>query len=274
MHSSVLLQLRRAGIPTAYVLTESPYDPGRETDIAPCAQVVFTNERSCVDAFRAVQPHTYYLGAAYDPERHHPSEPDESVPAHDVVFVGVGFSERIALLGGVDWSGIDLGLYGGWSLLGSRSRLRQYVRGNIIPNEMAAKLYGRAKIGLNLYRTSIGIGHHVEHIQHAESLNPRAVELAACRVFQVSDYRAEVSDVFGSAAPTARTSAELEAIIRRALADEPYRAAMAERAYECVTPASFTSRARQMVATLERVADASGFRTISRDGVGADMVRR
>ena len=44
----------------------------------------------------------------------------------------------------------------------------------------------KAKINLNLYRTSVDFEREGEHVAVAESLNPRAVELAACGCFQRS----------------------------------------------------------------------------------------
>ena len=59
-------------------------------------------------------PNTHYLPVGYDPAQHGPQMNGEA-PAHDVVFVGTGFESRVALLSQVDWSGIDLGLYGAWA---------------------------------------------------------------------------------------------------------------------------------------------------------------
>lgn len=70
VHPDVLLMLKRLGVPTAYVFTESPYDLEQEMKVAPLATVCFTNERSSVDQFRTVNPHTYYLPHAFDPSVH------------------------------------------------------------------------------------------------------------------------------------------------------------------------------------------------------------
>lgn len=149
---------------------------------------------------RPARPTIAPNGGRPQPGEH--STPD--VEAHDVVFVGTGFEERIEILSAVDWDGlgIDLGLYGNWTLLGSGNRLRRYLRAGVVSNLAATALYRRAKIGLNLYRSSMGYGRGTGHVRDAESLNPRALELAACGVFTVSDDRAEVREVFGSLVPT------------------------------------------------------------------------
>lgn len=269
VHPDVLIMLKRLGVPVAYVFTESPYDLEQELKVAPFAHVVFTNERSCVDAFREVNEHSYYLPHAYDPERHYPINlVSDQVRSHDVCFVGTGFQERIDLLAAVDWSGIDLGLYGTWNLLGSRSSLRRFVHSkDPIPNSLAHQLYCRAKVGLNLYRTSKGFGRHAERIQRAESLNPRAYELAAAGVFQVSDWRSEMLEVFRGNVAAFGSPFELGRVIRDALANDVWRETYSANAREAVKAHTFDARASLLVETLNRVARDRALRIVSKDGV-------
>lgn len=251
LHPDALILCHRLGIRVGLILTESPYDDEAQAAIVPYADVVWTNERASVDYLRRFNPETYYLPHAYDAAKHRPDLPvDETVPAHDVVFVGSGFQERIEALAAVDWSGIDLGLYGTWELLGSRHHLRRYVVSRPVRNEYTAQLYRRAKIGLNLYRTSKGFGRDAPRIEHAESLNPRALELAACGVFTVSDYRIEVEEVFGPLVPTFRTPGELERQVRRWLADDEGRGEIAARLPAAVADRSFGAMAESVVAGL------------------------
>lgn len=237
-----LILLRRLGIFTGVVLTESPYDDVHQEKRAALADVVWTTERASVEPLRRINPNTFYLRHAYDAERHRPGLMDASdAPSHDVVFVGSGFKERIALLEGVDWNGIDLGLYGTWGNLGRRSTLRQYVREGSIQNDRTAALYRRAKVGLNLYRKS------PEGRPVGESLNPRAYELAACGLFHASEHRPEVTETFGDLVPTFTTSAELESLTRRYLADESGRRTLADDLPSAVVNDSFDVRAAQIV---------------------------
>jgi glycosyltransferase involved in cell wall biosynthesis len=253
---SALMLLRMAGIPCAVMLTESPYDDEQQAQYGRLADVVFTNERTSVPYLSRFCRTVKYLPHAYDPAKHRPDLPlDESVPAHDVVFVGTGFRERRDLLAAVDWTGIDLGLYGQWDRPG---KLKPYVRGKVVPNEMAAQLYRKAKIGLNLYRTSKGWDGH-DHITHAESLNPRAVELAACGVFTISDYREEVREVFGQIVPTFRDARELGRHIRVLLSDalDPQLRVTRECLPNLVAHLTFEARAHDVVTTLQDVGWAS-----------------
>lgn len=255
LHPDILIMLKRAGLRTAIILTESPYDEPKEARVLPFVDVAWTNERTSVARLRAVNPNVHYLPHAFDPAKHTWGEQpgDEDVAAHDVCFVGTYFQERLEILSGVDWTGIDLGLYGDYKQIPSRSKLRQYIRGGIQPNARTAALYRRAQIGLNVYRTSMGFGRHQPRVTDAESLNPRALELAATGCFHVSDYRPEVEETFGGLVPTFRTAAELEQRIRAWLPATVRRAMVASQLPVAVAGHTFAARAEQIIADLARV---------------------
>jgi len=249
-----LTLLRRTGTKVALLLTESPYDDDQATSRLELCDLAWTNERSAVDSLRKINPNVFYLPHAYDPKRHRPDIQDgaDNLPQHDIAFVGTGFYERIQALEAVDWTGIDLGLYGAWNLIPSRSKLRKHLRGGNLHNRVTAALYRRAKIGLNLYRTSKGYGRGAPRITYAESLNPRALELAACGLFHISDYRAEVAEVFGSLVPTfdPQEPGALERLIRRWLADDEGRQTVADWLPKAVKGHTFDTMAAQVVADL------------------------
>jgi spore maturation protein CgeB len=243
VHPDALAIMQRAAMPVGVVFTETPYDRA-ELDVLPYVRLAWTNERAALPAFRRINRRVHYFPCAFDPERHRPGEAiGESAPAHDVVFVGSDFRERVELLLSVDWTGLDLGLYGAWSQAARATALAPYIRDGVISNERAATLYRRAKVCLNLYRWAAG----------AESLNPRAVELAAIGAFQISDYRAEVSEVFGDAVPTFKDGADLSSLIRRWLADDAGRQRLAARLPAAVASRSFDVAASEMVAQLREV---------------------
>jgi spore maturation protein CgeB len=266
-HPDVLELMRRARLRTAVLLTESPYEDDAQARVAALVDVVWTTERTSAERLRieVYDQHrrrtrgnreTLYMRHAFDPARHRVSEPDTSVPAHDVVFVGTGFEERIEQLAAVDWQGIDLGLYGNWTLLGPRNKMRQFVRSGPVSNETTAALYRRAKIGLNLHRSSQTYGRGVGHVLGAESMNPRAYELAACGVFQVADARAELLETFGDAVPMF-VPGQLEDLLRAYLVDAPARRYSARRARENIQPHTFAARAAQVLADLDAFDDRS-----------------
>jgi len=252
LSKDAFISMRRARLKTALLCSESPYEDEQQSRLAALVDVVWTTERSSAQRLGAG-----YLRHAYDPLRHSPRLPlDEELPAHDVVFVGTGFEERISELAAVDWTGIDLGLYGNWSLLGSRHHLREYVRDGPVSNDRAVNLYRRAKIGLNLYRTSQTYGRDVAHVAGAQSLNPRAYELAACGVFQVSDYRSESAETFGDSVPSF-SPGQLEDVLRAYLQDSPARRYAARQARDKIAPHTFAARAAQVLADLDAYDDRS-----------------
>lgn len=261
VHPDFIVLLKRAHIRLAILFTESPYDDRKQLRLAPFCDLFWVNERTSVPIFKKVNPNSFYLPHAYDPAKHHRDmAEDEEVPAHDVVFVGTGFQERIDLLSSVDWTGIDFGLYGSWEMLGSRHRLRRHLRKKMIDNTETAALYRRAKIGLNLHRTSVGFGKHAPQIKHAESLNPRAYELAACGRFFVSDYRAECEEKFGRLVPMFRGPDELGGMIRQWLDNEAMRKVIGNRLPYVVQQDTWADRAVQVTKDLERVLQRPRFR--------------
>ena len=253
LHPDVILLMKRAGLRVAVLFTESPYDHEKELSVAKMVDGCWTNERTVLAAFQAVNPRAGYLPHGWHPARHRAGvQPgDEAVLAHDVVFVGSGFQERIDWLTAIDWTGIDFGLYGYWKSVNTRHPLARYLRGGVTDNLQTAALYRRAKVGLNLYRTSMGWGKGVPQITHAESLNPRAYELAQCGAFHLSTARAEVAEVFGDLVPTFSTSAEASALIRTWLADDVGRRRVQAQLPACVAESSWDRRAATVIGDLQ-----------------------
>lgn len=241
------LALMRSSAPVGVLLTESPYLMDHERALARMSDVVWTNERSIVPELRELQRHSFYLPHAWLPGVHDKATDD--APAHDVVFVGTGFSERVALLEAVDWTGIDLGLYGNWRAVSPESPLQSFIRSTEVENTYAASLYRRAKVGLNLYRTQVGLVPG-QHIEHAESLNPRAYELAATGSFHLSTPRAEVSETFGPLVPTCETGDELTTLLRYWLSHDEERRAFADRLPALVAEDTWIARGGQVLREL------------------------
>ena len=252
LHPDALVLLQRARMRIATILTESPYQFEQEVELAKRSNVVFTNERTSVETFRPYCERVHYWQHAIDGNRHLGSSDIPDIPAHDVVFVGTGFIERVNLLRAIDWTGVDLGLYGEWSLLGSRNWLRRYVKGKLIANEKAVALYHQAKIGLNLHRTSVEYDRETEHRPEAESMNPRCYELAAAGCFFISDWRAEMDDVFGDLVPTFRTAQEAGSLIRYYLKHDEERKTIAAQLPDLVREETFDERIVDLLSILER----------------------
>lgn len=254
VHPQALLLLRAARMPVGLVYTESPYLEDEQKLYAGLASVCWTNDRASVPVLRALNARTYYLPAAYRAGFHEPGEPRPGTRAHDVLFIGTLFDERAELLAGVDWTGIDLGIYGNmphWDKRGKVYKaLAPHLMGGVMDNAEAINLYRAAKINLNPMRTSV-FTDSGEHVYTGESANPRSYELAALDCFQLSGDRPEVRELFGSAVPIFRDSAELQSLIRSYLHLPNYRAMSVEAARPCMAGHSFDDRAAQLVQQLE-----------------------
>jgi spore maturation protein CgeB len=255
LHPDVVILLKRAGLPVAVLFTESPYDLEPELRIANLVDLCWTNERTCLDAFQKACPRANYLPAAWHPSRHGIAAPDASVPAHDVIFVGSGFPSRIDGLSAIDWTGIDLGLYGTWQNVTKAKRhpLKQFVKSWTIDNASAVQLYRRAKLGLNLYRGNVVASAWKVLPSAGDSLNPRAYELAACGIFHLSEARGEHTSVFGELVPTFSTPAEASALVHQWLGAPAARATVAAELPACVAKDSWNERAAVVVSDLEQL---------------------
>jgi spore maturation protein CgeB len=238
-HPLGLVLLRQAGIPTAVILTESPYDDVEQADWAAAypEATICTHER-----VSAARYGWLYLPHAYDPAIHRPVAPTR--PPCDVLLLGTGWAERIALLEAVDWHGIDLRLLGLWPVLTEASPLWRHYEAGCLDNADAPGIYASARICLNLHRA------HPD----AESLNPRAYELAACGAFTVTDRRAEGEALFGWSQPMFTSAAQLAHVLREALADADFREVCAAEAHRRVQGETFEARAAALLAAMQKPA--------------------
>jgi spore maturation protein CgeB len=229
-HPIALELLRWAKIPAAVIHTESPYQDDEQ--IAWTAHypgmLVCTHE-----SYSAERYGWTYLPHAYDPDVHRPVESDPA-EACDVLMVGYGWPERQALLESVDWTGINLRLRGWWPGITEGTPLWPYFVDGIVPNADLPRLYASAKINLNIHR-----GH-----PNAKSLNPRAYELAACGVFQMSD-RLEAS-AFGRTIAVGR-ALPFKDYVRYWLDHDEQRRTYAEVQQQTVRGETFDARVKTLL---------------------------
>ena len=243
-HTRDVQLLRKVGLKVVLLCTESPYFIDLELILAQIYGTVFTNERACLPRFRAVTPRAWYLPHAWNEQTHRPGAPDPA-KACDAFFVGSWFEERRALLLGDAWDGINL-VWKGHDL--------SDFPDSIVPNDEAAVWYRSAAISLNMHRTttSNGTGQHIRPGE-AESLNPRAYEIAACGGFQLmDDSRAERLEIFGDTMPTykAGDAADLTKQIRWWRDKPDYRAEWAHAQHQAILPHTWTARAKQILEVL------------------------
>lgn len=230
--------IRKAGIKTACYMTECPYEDTIDTPIkASHFDLVLVNDRNSKMLYESFAPRVEYIPHSFDPEIHYP--PEKERRQRNVIFIGTGYQTRGQFLQQIDWTKIGgrLDLYGLWERgwLGSRSSLRPYVRGEWMTNNKTAEVYRKSAAAFSIHRLSRYVGTTEQIIEgEAYSMGPRNYELAACRTFQVSDYREEVVDVFGDSMPIYNTPQELAALMKRAFREPTWRKDMAYRQWEAV----------------------------------------
>ena len=256
LHPNAVLGLRRLRIRTAVLCTESPYqtistaEHMGERDMAALYDHVFTNERTARTLFIRNQPtRVHYLAHAYNPAVHQPGPIDPALVC-DAVFVGTAFPERVALFGDAGWAGIDLRLGGPtWN-----GPLTPASFDAIVDNGTAAVLrYRSARIALNHHRTTGDPGTLARSLHPAESLGPRAYELAAVGAFQICDAsRPELADVFDDTVPTYRAddASDCQRQVRFWLAHPHERERLTAAQHQAVQPHTWRARAAQILQTI------------------------
>lgn len=244
-HPDGVWYLARCGIPTVTVFTESPYDDKKQVEFAEAypGMKCGTQERTSARLYDWT-----YLRPAYDPDIHKPYDDCEEEPC-DVLMIGTGWSERKKFLSQVDWSGIDLKLIGTWTIRATPGCLHRepvgevlapYVRDYCLDNRESVRLYQTAKICLNMHRFH----------PTAESLNPRSMELAACGVFQLSDHRPELEEIFSDSVPTYTDAESLGSQIRYYLNHPDEMKDCAATACQKVQGQTFDDRAWRLMSQL------------------------
>lgn len=227
--------LDRAGIPTAVIMTESPYDDAQQVEWASASSSIFitTNDR-----FSAERHGWLYLPPSYDPIVHRPVTPSADVC--DALFVGTGWGERQRFLEAVDWTGINLRLHGLFPDMQDTSPIAPYYRHGCLDNETLPPMYAAATVCLNFHRRH----------PYGWTPNPRVFELAAIGAFQVSDPRPDVVEVFGDSVPTFSTPEELASLIHRAKAEPAWRQQCIDEARVRVAPHTFDARVTTLLEAL------------------------
>lgn len=187
-------------------------------------------QADCREALaRAGARHVCYLPMAADPGVHKPltlTPAEQEEYGADVSFVGAGYANRRNLLPrwlskdwtfkvwGNEWEGSE-----GLSSVLQRNGAR-------IDTDTCAKIFNATAINLNLHScSSDGLD------PHADFVNPRTFELAACGAFQLVDERRLLPDLFtDSEMIRFRRAEEVPSLIRTWLKDPAGRRTVAEAA--------------------------------------------
>lgn len=244
----LLEKIRAHGTKVVLLHTESPYEDGRQLEIAQHADLNLINDPTNLEQFRAVAP-TEYVPHSYRPHIHCPGPVDPKLAA-DLAFVGTGYPSRIEFLEQMDLGGLDVLLAGNWQGLAEDSPLRRHVAhepAECLDNIRAVDIYRSAACGLNLYRREA----EAEHLAAGWAMGPREVELAACGTFFLRDSRPEGDEVL-SMLPTITDPGDASEKLRYWLARPAERQELAAKARVAVADRTFTARAADLLRWLEK----------------------
>jgi hypothetical protein len=250
--------MRKAGLKTAAMMTECPYEDTIHTPLVAAAfDAVFVNDLYSRGLFASFCPFVEYVPHSFDPAIQYPSDEERD---NNIVFIGTGYKARITFMKQVQWP-VMLDLYGWWpkEWLRYDAELRKHLRRstaspgvkgnektslgrtltNVTDAEETADIYRRAGASFSIHRSAryVGTGDVIMDGE-AYSLGPRNWELAACRTFQISDARPELTDVFGDSVPIFETPYEFTALMKKAFADPAWRDALAYQQWEKAQPYS------------------------------------
>jgi len=252
LHRRVYDLLAQLCLPVAVLLTESPYEDGTHINMIKAAHIdlAFTNERTSAERLAETTGiPAVYLPHAYDPRRHRPMDVSKEYES-DVFFHGTLWPDRkqlFASLNGLPYhiisNGIELGQKG--------EALADDMMAQTIDNTEMVRFYNGTRIALNHHRGFCTVDESQEYYLddgEAESLGPRAFEIAACGAFQLcDDTRAELHDVFGDSVATYADAEDLRDQVIYYLEHDTERQEMARAARERVRGCTFADRARDIV---------------------------
>ncbi len=239
--------LRARGMRVVLHQLESPYEDVRQMGRVAVVDACLINDPTNLESFRVVNPRTWYMPAAYDPDIHCPGPSIDQLRC-DFGFVGTGFDSRIRFFEQVDWSGVDVALAGNWAETDSDSPLRKFVVHDLaecFPNEQTVALYRSSKLSANLYRKEAD----TPDLQQGWAMSPREVELAACGTPFLRETRGEGDEVL-SMLPTFDTPGDFEEKLRWCLDHETALHDMAEAARVAVADRTFVQNARALLRLL------------------------
>lgn len=237
---------RRRGHRIVLNLLESPYEDTRQMPMAGFADVALINDPTNLESFRAVNPDTHYMPAAYDPAVHCPGPPVVAA-ASDFCFVGTGFPSRIEFFEQVDWDDIDVALAGNWQATADDSPLRKFVAHDLADccdNTEAVQLYRSAKVSANVYRREAEAGWIP-----GWSMGPREIELAATGCFFLRERRPEGDEVLPML-PTFDSPGQFELLLRYHLARPDLCQDLAGRARAAMADRTFVENAKRLLRLL------------------------
>jgi spore maturation protein CgeB len=241
--------IRNRGIRIAVLLTESPYEDPFQLGIAARADIAILNDPINLDTYRAVQPNTWYIPHAYDPEKHRRRLPVVDLVS-DFAWVGTAYPSRVEWFEQTNLEGLKVVLGGNWQQLPASSHLQQHLLhdpANCLDNEETVDVYSSTLASVNLYRKESETG-----FQDGWAMGPREVELAATETFFLRDPRPE-SDEILSALPSFTSPEEFSDKLRWWLAHDEQRFDAIRAAKAAISGRTFVNNAKSLLGRVDNL---------------------
>jgi spore maturation protein CgeB len=241
--------IRNRGMKIAVLLTESPYEDPFQLGIAARADIAILNDPINLDAYRAVQPNTWYIPHAYDPEKHRRRPPVPDLVS-DFAWVGTAYPSRVEWFERTNLEGLEVILGGNWQQLPATSHLQRHLLhdpANCLDNDETVDVYSSTRASVNLYRKESERG-----FQEGWAMGPREIELAATETFFLRDPRPE-SDLVLSALPSFTSPEEFGDKLRWWLAHDEQRQDAIRAAKAAISGRTFVNNAKSLLGRVDNL---------------------
>jgi len=245
--SDTLWKIRKkTGTTIINVFTDNPLCMGNFEAIEPC-HYFFVKDSYIVDTLRkSGLRNVFYLPQCTNEDVHKPvmlDDKDKLLYSTDLSLIGSMYPYRLKLLEQL----IEFrpAIWGkGWSR-SSNKKIVELYRGNDIRGSQKVKAINASKISLN--------PHHP--LNDIYGTNSRTFDIAACRGFQLADYKSDIENLFkvGEEVICFRTIDELIKLIRHYLEHPDEREEIAKAAYQRVLKEhTYLHRAREILDVVAR----------------------
>lgn len=265
-----LIRERFKGIKQAVWYTESPYQIAYEIQRAPLFDYVFTCDKVCESIYKKFNKNSYYLPAAYNSNYEWGVEFkrwEKIIYTPDLFFVGSevpGRLEFLRELASFISGKIDFKLFGVFPTIesGGAPELEPFFVPITISKHEVMRYYRGAKIVLNHFRKNESkrilnnrrTGEYEIQEVVSFSLSPRIYEVFAAGGFLLSDYRAEIDELFPNedkGLATFENAKDCAEKIIYYLENAEKREKIAQKGHEKIKGNSYVDRVEKMLRIIE-----------------------
>lgn len=258
----IVRAIRGMAIATAVWFTDDPYAIDNALAVVAEYDFVFTIDSGCVPYYESSGcKNVFHLPLGTDPDIFYP-HPVHPSYYNDVCFIGTGYQNRLRFFEEVlrRLNGVQVQLVGHyWENLRLTGSCMPHIRKKWINPPEAVKYYNGSKIVLNIHRSQddplldknkAGAPGH--------SINNRTFDIAACRAFQLIDYRPDFDQFYQAGAEMIafESPEECASLINKYLQNSELRMEMARKSYErTIKEHTFSQRVHAMMNIIQKVPD-------------------